>query len=203
MAQAGQRATIQTNFCSPGTWVSQSETQRCASMIKVDNLLQSKVTPRPYQVKTIELVFTKWSAYDHLLIVYPTGGGKTIVFAHVAQRRRSQGPVLILAHRDELIEQATEKIAPAVGIEADKEKAQSYASLSASIIVASVHTISRQAAMIIDGIFKFKKHEPATEKQLRYMRFLGHTNPFGTQITQRQAGRWIQARKAELEVQWR
>ena len=54
------------------------------------------------------------------------------------------------------------------------------------------------AAVIIDGIFKFKNREPATEKQLRYMKSLGHPNPFGIAITKRQAGRWIQARKVEL-----
>jgi superfamily II DNA or RNA helicase len=59
------------------------------------------------------------------------------------------------------------------------------------------------AAAIIDGIFRFKEREPASEKQLRYMRFLGHTNPFGTPITKRQAGRWIHGRKAELEAQVR
>jgi hypothetical protein len=56
------------------------------------------------------------------------------------------------------------------------------------------------AAVIIDGIFKFKERELATEKQLRYMRFLGHPNPFGGPITKRQAGRWIQARKITLEA---
>jgi len=56
------------------------------------------------------------------------------------------------------------------------------------------------AAGIIDGIFKFKEREPATEKQLRYMHFLGHPNPFAVAMTKREAGRWIQARKSQLEV---
>jgi hypothetical protein len=32
--------------------------------------------------------------------------------------------------------------------------------------------------------------------------FLRHPNPFGVAMTKRQAGRWIQARKAELEAQY-
>ena len=56
------------------------------------------------------------------------------------------------------------------------------------------------AAVIIDGVFKFKNREPATAKQLRFMKYLGHPNPFGVAITKRQAGRWIPARKAELEA---
>jgi superfamily II DNA or RNA helicase len=54
------------------------------------------------------------------------------------------------------------------------------------------------AAVIIDGICIFEEREPATEKQLRYMRYLGHPDPFGVAMTKRAAGRWIQARKAEL-----
>ena len=56
------------------------------------------------------------------------------------------------------------------------------------------------ASIIIDGIFKFKNREPATEKQLRYMKFMGHPNPFGISMTKRQAGQWFQARKAEMEA---
>jgi superfamily II DNA/RNA helicase len=59
------------------------------------------------------------------------------------------------------------------------------------------------ASVIIDGIFKFKNREPATEKQLCYMKYLGHPNPFGIAMTKRVAGRWIQARKAELKAQAR
>src|SRR5438093_12490605 len=42
------------------------------------------------------------------LLVLPTGTGKTIVFALLVQRRR--GRSLILAHRDELIQQALDKL---------------------------------------------------------------------------------------------
>ncbi len=42
------------------------------------------------------------------LLVLPTGTGKTIVFALLVQRHR--GRALILAHRDELIPQAVDKL---------------------------------------------------------------------------------------------
>jgi hypothetical protein len=49
------------------------------------------------------------------------------------------------------------------------------------------------AAVIIDGIFKFKELEPATEKQRRYMRRLGHPDPW--RLTKREAARWISEQK--------
>jgi len=105
------------------------------------------ISLRPYQLEAIEAIFRKWLEYDRLLLIQPTGGGKTLQFAHVAKRRAAVGPVLILAHRDELIQQAIHKIALAVRIEADKEKAESYAELSASVVVGSVQTLSRQTRL--------------------------------------------------------
>ena len=49
----------------------------------------------------------------HPLIVLPTGSGKTIVFAHLIKTLYKQDPsqrFLIIAHRQELISQAKEKI---------------------------------------------------------------------------------------------
>jgi len=74
--------------------------------------------------------------------------------------------------------------------------------LSKAVALRSTSTRGH-ASVIIDGIFKFKNREPVTEKQLRYMKYLGHPNPFGIAMTKRVAGRWIQARKAELKAQAR
>ena len=43
-----------------------------------------------------------------VLVVMPTGTGKTVLFAEIS--RLAKGPVLVLAHRQELVEQAREKI---------------------------------------------------------------------------------------------
>lgn len=103
------------------------------------------ITLRPYQREAIEAIFQKWLEFDRLLLIQPTGGGKTLQFAHVAKRRAAAGPVLIITHLEQLVTQAVEKIALAVGIEADKEKAESYASLAASVVVGSVQTLSLRA----------------------------------------------------------
>jgi superfamily II DNA or RNA helicase len=78
------------------------------------------------------------------LIVAPTGSGKTVVFAEIAEQRRKNGRVLILAHREELLSQAQDKLHKANGIVSDLEKADSQASLDADVVVASIQTLSRE-----------------------------------------------------------
>ena len=65
---------------------------------------------RPYQSAALEAVRATYAAkHRRALVVMPTGTGKTVLFAEIA--RLAKGPVLVLAHRQELVEQAREKIA--------------------------------------------------------------------------------------------
>jgi superfamily II DNA or RNA helicase len=98
---------------------------------------------RPYQQTAIDAVLTKWNEFDRLLGVAPTGSGKTVIFAHGAHARSRTGRVLILAHRDELIDQARDKMFKACGVLASKEKASDHADLDAGVVIASVQTLSR------------------------------------------------------------
>ena len=50
------------------------------------------------------------------------------------------------------------------------------------------------ASVILSSLFAFNEREPATERQKAYCRYLGHPNP--QNLTKREAGRWIQGRKA-------
>src|SRR6516162_7080419 len=99
---------------------------------------------RDYQQDAVAAVLAKWQEFDRLLGVAPTGSGKTVKFAHITKARAAAGPVLVLAHRDELLDQARDKIKRAVGIVADKEKADERATLSSRIVVGSVQTLSRR-----------------------------------------------------------
>jgi superfamily II DNA or RNA helicase len=66
---------------------------------------------RPYQDEAIANVMRDFESLRKLLIVMPTGSGKTIVFAEIARRFVEAGKrVLVLAHRRELINQAWSKI---------------------------------------------------------------------------------------------
>ena len=104
------------------------------------------MTPRDYQLDCIIKTEHGFDEFDKLLGVLPTGGGKTIVFSHLAKRRwdAHQERTLILAHRDELIWQAAEKLHQATGIEASVEKAEYEGSLTAPVVVASIQTMQRR-----------------------------------------------------------
>jgi len=69
---------------------------------------------RPYQLSAIAEIRQAFKTHRRVLFVCPTGGGKTMIFCDIA--RRSTKRVLILAHRKELVEQASERIGVPHGI---------------------------------------------------------------------------------------
>ena len=81
---------------------------------------------RPYQQQAREKVEAEWDAgRTRTLLVLPTGCGKTVVFAKIAEDRvRAGDRVLILAHRGELLEQAADKIKKSTGLACSVEKAE-------------------------------------------------------------------------------
>lgn len=100
---------------------------------------------RPYQLDALAKIESGFDMFARQLAVLPTGSGKTILFSHITQRRMRAGQrTLILAHREELIDQAIDKLRAATGIIADKEKAEYRASLNAHVVVGSVQSLMRQ-----------------------------------------------------------
>ena len=81
---------------------------------------------RPYQQQAKDAIFEQWDqGVMHTLLVLPTGCGKTIVFAKVAEDCVRHGDrVLIMAHRGELLQQASDKIAKTTGLGCAVEKAE-------------------------------------------------------------------------------
>ncbi len=68
------------------------------------------MTLRPYQQQALEAVRDAYRrGHRSALVVMPTGTGKTVLFAEIS--RLAKGPVLVIAHRQELVEQARDKIA--------------------------------------------------------------------------------------------
>lgn len=105
---------------------------------------------RPYQEQAKNAVFEEWRAgRQKTLLVLPTGTGKTIVFAKIAEKcvRRGQR-VLILAHRGELLQQAADKILTACGLSCAVEKAEETSLGSwERITVGSVQTLMRESRL--------------------------------------------------------
>lgn len=102
---------------------------------------------RPYQEAARAAIHGEWDqGHKRTLLVLPTGTGKTIVFAAVAEDQVRRGErVLVLAHRGELLEQAAQKIGTVSGLGCAVEKAeQSSAGSWYRITVGSVQTLMRE-----------------------------------------------------------
>jgi superfamily II DNA or RNA helicase len=101
---------------------------------------------RPYQREAVEGVFSTWRDSDSALIVLPTGCGKTVVFAEIARRAVAEWGkrVMILAHREELMFQAREKIKAVTGLEAHIEMGEYRAETglfgASPVVVSTVQT---------------------------------------------------------------
>src|SRR5512136_1237637 len=98
---------------------------------------------RPYQSAASDAIFKEWQENDATLVVMPTGGGKTVLFADVIRRvfpRRA----LVVAHREELIFQARDKIEHVTGIKADVEmgdyRAEGGLFGEARVVVSTIQT---------------------------------------------------------------
>jgi ATP-dependent helicase IRC3 len=104
--------------------------------------METTLPLRPYQLEALEAIEAAHArGVQRMLVASPTGSGKTVLFAHLAARRR--GRTLILAHRDELIQQAVDKLSmvdPTLELGVVKAESNEH---EAPVIVASVQTLSR------------------------------------------------------------
>lgn len=130
---------------------------------------------RPYQEKCIENVIAGWRQFKRQLLVVPTGGGKTIIFAKLAER--TKGRTLVLAHRDELVRQAVQKLQASAGIWATVEKGSETASLNSQVVVGSVQTmvnrLARWPKFHFDLIVADEAHHAVSDS---WQRVLNHFN---------------------------
>ena len=105
---------------------------------------------RPYQQEACQAVLDQWQEGNRkTLMVLPTGTGKTVVFSKVAEKRVGQGQrVLVLAHRDELLKQAEDKIYKFTNLHCALEKAEETSIGSQNkITVGSVQTLMRKSRL--------------------------------------------------------
>lgn len=141
--------------------------------------------PRPYQGDAITAMLgAPARGITRPMCVIPTGGGKTVVFAHMLHRR--PGRALVMAHRDELIQQAADKVAMVTGrgdigiVKARQDD------VGAPLVVASVQTLGspgRTARLLAAGAFATvivdEAHHSVAPSYLRVLGELGCLDPGG------------------------
>lgn len=114
---------------------------------------------RKYQVEALDAIDDALEkGVRRPLVVLPTGGGKTVVFAQLPKRH--DGKMLVLAHRQELLTQAQEKIRwanPDLSVEI--EQGQNVADMKSDVVVASTATLGRANSSRLE---KFHPHQFAT-----------------------------------------
>lgn len=123
---------------------------------------------RPYQIAAIEQTREKIRAgAPKVLIVIPTGGGKTVVAAEIIRAAEAKGSrVLFLAHRRELILQTCDKL-NRFGVRHGVVMAGVRAALQLPVQVASVQTLARRPGVLtrVNLIFLDEAHHVTVENQ--------------------------------------
>lgn len=144
---------------------------------------------RPYQSEAIAAVIAaRRRGVRRQVICLPTGAGKTVIFANLAAKAKR--PVLILAHRSELIQQAVDKLRRTLyDLGADDpgvvgvEQAGTRAGQGARVIVASIRSLGEaRLERVVAGrdlglvVYDECHHAPAADN-LRVLRALGAFEP--------------------------
>jgi len=143
---------------------------------------------RPYQQTAIHATREAFrQGHRSALVVMPTGTGKTVLFAEIA--RLAKGPVLVLAHRQELVEQAREKIAAwcndVVAVEmADRRDFTRPDGSRPKITVASIQTLQQRLRDVPKDAFKIvivdEAHHATADS---YRKVLGHFSAWQLGVT--------------------
>ena len=107
---------------------------------------------RTYQQKLIDDTrFQLQLGRKKVLIVLPTGGGKTVCFSHIAESASKKGNrVCVLVHRAELLDQASRSMPVRHGLIA----AGRSMDLSHSVQIASVQTLARRLHQLPKDFFQ-------------------------------------------------
>ena len=101
---------------------------------------------RDYQLDIVQQIFDRWfNGQSSVAVQLPTGAGKTIIFTAVANEFMAMGePVLVIAHRTELITQAVSKLEKVTERPIGIIKSGIKPNPDSSIQVASIQTLIRR-----------------------------------------------------------
>lgn len=147
---------------------------------------------RPYQETARQKVQEEWEeGKKRTLLVLPTGTGKTIVFSKIIEDRVKKGErVLVIAHRGELLKQASDKLYKSTGLKTATEKAE-QTSLGSfyRVVVGSVQTLQREKRLnqfppeYFDTIVIDEAHHTISDGYQRVLQHFEDANVLGVTAT--------------------
>lgn len=147
---------------------------------------------RPYQETARQKVQEEWEeGKKRTLLVLLTGTGKTIVFSKIIEDRVKKGErVLVIAHRGELLEQASDKLYKSTGLKTATEKAE-QTSLGSfyRVVVGSVQTLQREKRLnqfppeYFDTIVIDEAHHAISDGYQRVLHHFEDANVLGVTAT--------------------
>lgn len=134
---------------------------------------------RDYQVAALVAIRqAEQRGVNRQLVALPTGTGKTVIFSHLIQQRG--GRTLLLAHRDELLRQAADKLllvdpSADIGIvKADEDQVEAQTVVASIQTAAQPHRLARLGRGF-DTIIVDEAHHAAADT---YRRVLAHCGAF-------------------------
>lgn len=137
---------------------------------------------RDYQAESVRKIEAAYlRGLRRLLLVLPTGGGKTIVFSSLIRQWLAQGKrALVLAHRDRLIQQAVDKISKQIrGEQIGIVKAEQNR-VHAPCVVASVQTLARAKRLSMlpqfDLVIIDECHRSRAKNYMQIVKHVLHTD---------------------------
>lgn len=140
----------------------------------MSTLSQTSYRLRDYQQALVADVLACWQAGQRrVMMQLPTGGGKTVIFSAIAAQFTARGEgALVVAHREELLLQARDKLAAVADEPVGIIKAGYKPNAAAALQVGSIQTLARRldslppaALLIID-----EAHHSAANSYLELLR---------------------------------
>jgi superfamily II DNA or RNA helicase len=110
---------------------------------QISKTANQRIRLRPYQLSAVDAVYKEWQTVRATMLNMATGLGKSVCFAETMRRWdiETQGKILLIAHRRELILQAIGH-AMRAGLSSGIEMAGKHAKGTEDVIVASVQTLN-------------------------------------------------------------
>ncbi|CAG8553911.1 18514_t:CDS:10 [Dentiscutata erythropus] len=121
---------------------------------------------RPYQRECIETCLHKFlkEKVNRQIVSLPVGSGKTVIFSNLIHRIPSPmhgaEKILVLAHREELLDQAYKQIKKYSNLTAEIDQGERTATGNANVVIGSVQTLGRT------GSARIEKYDPSQFKAI-------------------------------------